>query len=62
MEGAAIAQAGGFSLPARKNALLRLKTIFEKDQVDGVYWITHFKGLQSGNGFSLLKLINENFR
>ena len=54
MKGASIDQIRGFGLPARRNALVQLKTLFEKEKVDGVYWITHFKGDQSGAGFTLL--------
>ena len=54
MEGASIDQARGFGLPASRNALIQIQKFFEEEKIDGLYWITAFKGKQSGSGFALL--------
>ncbi|NNE93863.1 MAG: hypothetical protein HKN23_19610, partial [Verrucomicrobiales bacterium] len=51
VEGADVLTPGQLGSPAGKNAILKLRELFGKDEVDGVFWITSMKGKQDGNGF-----------
>ncbi|NNE92790.1 MAG: hypothetical protein HKN23_14180, partial [Verrucomicrobiales bacterium] len=51
VEGAHVVVPGQLGNPAGKNAILKLRELFEKDEVDGVFWITAMKGNHDGNGF-----------
>lgn len=53
--GASVDVEGSFSVPARKNLLYALKSLYEEEKVDGVYWITALGGIQSGDGLHLLE-------
>lgn len=56
--GAALAPEGSFSVPGTKNVWYAIKELFNEKQVDGIYWITALKGMQSGRAmFELGELL-----
>ena len=57
-EGASIDREGSLSVPARQNAFYGIQTLFEKEGVDTVCWITALQGQQSGAGlFAIQELL-----
>lgn len=50
-DGASLDVEGSTAVPGRRNALYALKELYEKSDVDTVYWITALRGSQSGDGF-----------
>ncbi|MEM9016993.1 MAG: hypothetical protein AAGC68_08260, partial [Verrucomicrobiota bacterium] len=60
LEGASIGKEASLSVPGSKNALYPIKDLFEKSEVDTVYWITSLEGLQSGSGIATIeRILNE---
>ncbi len=60
IDGAGLEAPNSLAIPAKKNAVVQLTKLFEDENVSAVYWVTHMRGFQSGDGFDHLeKLVSD---
>jgi len=60
IDGAGLEAPNSLAIPAKKNAVAQLTKLFDDENVSAVYWVTHMRGFQSGDGFDHLeKLVSD---